>query len=39
MQLVIEELEEMLLSCEMDGENDGEFAQELRKSIEVLKEL
>ena len=37
MYLVIDELEELLKSCELDGEGDGEFANQLRKSIEVLK--
>lgn len=38
MNLVIGELEEMLDSCEMDGESDGQFAQELRRAISILKE-
>ncbi len=37
MQLVIEELEEMLVSAEMDGESEGEFATELKQAIEILK--
>jgi len=35
MQLVIEELEEMLISSEMDGEE--EFTKELKQAIEILK--
>jgi hypothetical protein len=35
--LVIDELEQLLHSCELDGEEDGEFAEQLRKAIEILK--
>jgi len=38
MELVISELEEMLFNCEADGEEDGEFAQQLQKAIELLKD-
>jgi hypothetical protein len=37
MRIVIEELEELLKSCEIDGEEDGEFANQLRKAIEILR--
>jgi hypothetical protein len=37
MSLVIDELEELLKSCELDGEEDGDFANQLRKAIEILK--
>jgi hypothetical protein len=36
MELVIEELEQFLESCEEDGEGEGEFANQLRKAIEIL---
>lgn len=39
MNLVIEELELFLADCELDGEEEGEFAQQLRKAIKILKEL
>lgn len=38
MKMVISELEEMLYSCELDGEEAGQFANELRQAIEILKE-
>jgi hypothetical protein len=38
MRIVIEELEELLKSCELDGEEDGDFANQLRKAIEILRE-
>lgn len=37
LNLVIEELEEMLNSCDLDGEEDGEFAKQLTRAIDVLK--
>jgi hypothetical protein len=37
MDMVINELSEMLYSCELDGESDGEFAEQLRKAIDLLK--
>lgn len=38
MYLVIDELEQLLHSCELDGEEDGEFADQLRKAINLLNE-
>ena len=39
MHLVIDELEQLLKSCELDGEEDGEFTEQLQKAIEVLRSL
>lgn len=36
MQSVIEELQEGLKSCEMDGEGNGDHAQQLKKAIAIL---
>lgn len=38
MNQVIEELEALLYSCELDGEEDGDFAKQLRQAIVLLKE-
>lgn len=38
MEMVIDELEQLLYSCELDGEEDGEFSDQLRKAIKILKE-
>ena len=35
---VINELKEMLFNCEVDGEEEGEFANQLRKAIRILEE-
>jgi hypothetical protein len=37
MHLVIDELKQLLYSCELDGEEDGEFAEQLKKAIKILK--
>jgi hypothetical protein len=38
MNFVIDELEQMLNSCELDGEGDGDFANQVRKALKILSD-